>query len=204
MKQHPTPIQNETEMPPESDIANIQAAQAEKHETIQIPVVAIVALLLSIGAMFMSWQNRQNIPQNIKVVDLAEMSRFYQEQARQQGLKDGVSEAQRAQILQTLQFKMNVLQKTVDEYVQSCHCNIWVKSAIVGRNQQVEDITPMIMDLVNGKVAQAGLMQMPVQNPPATNNRLPENAVSPLNQSNTPLIEPNNENSGMSPAFPKQ
>lgn len=187
----PTP---DTEIQAAKPEAQPEAAYQEINEakTLNIPITAILALLLSMGAMFLSWQNRQQIQQNsIKVVDLAEISRFYQEQARQQGLKDGVSAEQRAQILQVLQFKMNSLQKAIDEYVQSCACNIWVKSAVVGRNQQVEDVTPIIMSLVDKKITQSGFIAQPnsIQNQPIQPNSIPN-----LNQNN----------GGTSPAFPNQ
>lgn len=184
---------------PNNPSASEQAAQHDtvdmpEAKTVNIPVVAILALVVACASLFMSWQqSRQASKQSIKVVDLAEMSRFYQEQARQQGLKDGVTAEQRAQILQTLQMKMNVLQKTVDEYVHSCGCNIWVKSAIVGRNEQVEDITPIIMGLVDKQIAQSTPI---LSNPPATS--LPIPSANP----NAGQVQDNSE--AVSPAFPSQ
>ncbi|EMT1963666.1 hypothetical protein QLK61_002220, partial [Neisseria gonorrhoeae] len=86
----------------------------------------------------------------------------YREQAKNQGLQNGISDRQRAAILQNYQAKMNTLQQVIEEKVIRCGCNIFVKSALVGRNTEVVDVTADIMKELDKRVPATAVVAAPV------------------------------------------
>ena len=128
----------------------IQEDVSEK--TVNLPLLPLIAIGLSIIAIAISGWSWSQANQQKHIVDLAEISRVYQEQAKQQALQDGISNEQRGQILQVLQAKMNTLQQVINEYVLECGCDVFVKSAIVGRSENVVDVTREIVLRVDQKI----------------------------------------------------
>lgn len=125
---------------------------------------AFVLIAVLIGAGYLLFSGSFKTEKQVHIVDLAEITRIYQEQAKQQGMQEGVSNEQRALILQNLQNKMQSLQAAIDEYVVECECNVFVKSAIVGRSKNVVDASQIIMHQVEKKVAQSPVL---TQQPPS-------------------------------------
>lgn len=143
---------------------------------IAVTVIACLALGLNLWDKFKPGQ------QDIRVLDLAGISLTYQQQAKNQGLQDGITNEQRAAILQNYQAKMNTLQQVVQEYVQECSCNIFVKSALVGRNNKVEDITTEIMSRLDKRIPASATVttsQMPTPNAPLPSTA--EGGATPVN-----------------------
>lgn len=137
----------------EQEHSGVQQETPEK--TINLPLLPFIAIILSIIAIAISGWSWSQTKQQKHVVDLAEISRVYQEQAKQQALQEGITNEQRGQILQVLQAKMNTLQQVINEYVLECQCDVFVKSAIVGRSENVTDATQEIFQRVDKKIPAA-------------------------------------------------
>lgn len=121
-----------------------------------VGVIALAALLMG-GLSLWQLYKSSHVPH---VVDLAGISRTYQEQAKNQGLQEGISNEQRGQILQNLQAKMNTLEQVIQAYATECQCNLYVKSAIVGR-YEVKDVTREIMRRIDQKVPGTAVVAAP-------------------------------------------
>lgn len=143
-------------------------------KTINLPLLPLIAIGLSIIAIAISGWGWSQANQQKHIVDLAEISRVYQEQAKQQALQDGISNEQRGQILQVLQTKMNTLQQVVNEYVLECGCDVFVKSAIVGRSENVVDVTREIVLRVDQKIPATATITTKQTVPGTTSPALPQ------------------------------
>lgn len=131
--------------------------------------LVIVTLIACISLGLNLWDKFMPRKSDIHVLDLAGISLHYQEQAKNQGLQEGITNEQRAAILQNYQAKMNTLQQVVQEYVQECACNIFVKSALVGRDEKVKDITSEIMARLDKRIPTSATVtspQMPIPKEP--------------------------------------
>lgn len=152
---------SENSTPKQAEQRSCTADRGRANDTCAINV-SVLALILAITALAWSaysyfWPAKQTI----HIVDLAGISRTYQEQARNQGLQQGISNEQRAQILQNLQARMNTLQQAVNEFVSECGCNVYVKSALVGRDESVVDVTAEIVKRVEAKVPASAAVVAP-------------------------------------------
>lgn len=111
-----------------------------------------VLTAIVIGGAYVAF-SLQEAKSKYHIVDLAGITRTYQEVAKQQALQDGISNEQRGQILDNLQKKMTLLEQTINEAAKDCKCNIFVKSAIVGQFD-IQDVTAEIMAKVDEKAKQ--------------------------------------------------
>ncbi len=155
------------------DNNNVQTAVTEtssEDKSINIPVAQILIGAMATAALVLGVMNFRAKEEKIRVVDLAGIAKTYQEQAKQQGLQDGISNEQRGQILQNLQAKMNTLQQVIMEYTNECQCNVFVKSAIVGRSNNVEDISTEIAQRINKRVPESAVV---TSSTPTTENSTP-------------------------------
>ena len=120
---------------------------------VEVSLGSLVIGAISIAALGLGvWNFMKTNEKPVHIVDLAGISMTYQEQAKNQGLQNGISDQQRAAILQNYQAKMNTLQQVIEEKVIQCGCNIFVKSALVGRNTEVVDITADIMKELDKRI----------------------------------------------------
>ena len=142
------------------------------------------AVCFSVAAIALAaWSLWGNKPEQYRVVDLAEVSKFYQEQAREQGLKEGVTNEQRGMILGRLQSQMNTLKSVTDAYAKECDCTLFVRSAIVADNGKSIDVSNEIVNRINKAVEAAAIT--PVKIPES-----PSPFVAPAT-SPTPVPQPN-------------
>ena len=151
---------------PNQDQSKNEVAEERGEERLPLmPALAVAFSLVAIGLGFWNMLKPQS-GEVIRTLNLSGISIKYQEQAKNQALQDGLSNEQRAAILQHYQMKMNTLQQTIQEYVQSCGCNVFVQSALVGRNQEVVDITPEIMSRLEAKIPASATVAAPQQPAP--------------------------------------
>ena len=142
------------------------------------------AVCFSVAAIALAaWSLWGNKPEQYRVVDLAEISKFYQEQAREQGLKEGVTNEQRGMILGRLQSQMNTLKSVTYANEKECDCTLFVRSAIVADNGKSIDVSNEIVNRINKAVEAAAIT--PVKIPES-----PSPFVAPAT-SPTPVPQPN-------------
>lgn len=139
-----------------SDHKNTPVAEIEADsKTVNVPVTAIIALVLAAIAFAISaYQFMGKGKAEVHTVDLMEITRIYQEQARNQGLREGITPEQQGAILEQLQKRMTLLQSVIDQYAADCQCNVYVKSAIVGRHNTI-DASKTITDMVERQLPSA-------------------------------------------------
>lgn len=168
----------------ENDEVVAVPGEQDKHE-VQVPVTAIIALVLVLGSLaWQAWMFFKPNNQTIYTVDLAAIVKTYQNEAKQQAFKEGVTDEQRAVILQNMQQKMNILQQTIDLYAAECACNIWVQSALVGSGySDVQNISDDIVRRINHVVQAKPIV------PPKTTDTMPPSPLS------TPIV-PSEQPSG--------
>lgn len=129
---------------------------------VEVSLGSLVIGAISIAALGLGvWNFMKTNEKPVHIIDLAGISMTYQEQAKNQGLQNGISDQQRAAILQNYQAKMNTLQQVIEEKVIQCGCNIFVKSALVGRNTEVVDITADIMKELDKRIPATAIVAAP-------------------------------------------
>ncbi|MRN39286.1 hypothetical protein CRG49_008795 [Neisseria sp. N95_16] len=137
---------------------------AGAEETESISLVQILIGLMAATAFGLSlWNTFKPSEKSIHIIDLAGISMNYQQQARNQGLQDGITEQQRSAILANYQAKMNTLQQVIEEKVRECGCNIFVKSALVGRYENVIDLTGDVMAELDKRIPASAVVTSPNQ-----------------------------------------
>ena len=126
------------------------------------------AVCFSVAAIALAaWSLWGNKPEQYRVVDLAEISKFYQEQAREQGLKEGVTNEQRGMILGRLQSQMNTLKSVTDAYAKECDCTLFVRSAIVADNGKSIDVSNEIVSRINKAVEATAITPVKIPESPS-------------------------------------
>ena len=126
------------------------------------------AVCFSVAAIALAaWSLWGNKPEQYRVVDLAEISKFYQEQAREQGLKEGVTNEQRGMILGRLQSQMNTLKSVTDAYAKECDCTLFVRSAIVADNGKSLDVSNEIVSRINKAVEATAITPVKIPESPS-------------------------------------
>ena len=126
------------------------------------------AVCFSVAAIALAaWSLWGNKPEQYRVVDLAEISKFYQEQAREQGLKEGVTNEQRGMILGRLQSQMNTLKSVTDAYAIECDCTLFVRSAIVADNGKSLDVSNEIVSRINKAVEATAITPVKIPESPS-------------------------------------
>lgn len=126
------------------------------------------AVCFSVAAIALAaWSLWGNKPEQYRVVDLAEISKFYQEQAREQGLKEGVTNEQRGMILGRLQSQMNTLKSVTDAYAKECDCTLFVRSAIVADNGKSIDVSNEIVNRINKAVEATAITPVKIPESPS-------------------------------------
>ncbi len=83
-----------------------------------------------------------------KTVDLMKLSESFKSEAKEQALKEGVTDDERLQILKKYEAQMNAVQDAINTEAESCKCTILVKSAIVADATNIPDITDQIMEQI--------------------------------------------------------
>ena len=126
------------------------------------------AVCFSVAAIALAaWSLWGSKPEQYRVVDLAEISKFYQEQAREQGLKEGVTNEQRGMILGRLQSQMNTLKSVTDAYAKECDCTLFVRSAIVADNGKSLDVSNEIVSRINKAVEATAITPVKIPESPS-------------------------------------
>ncbi|HFA6171506.1 TPA: hypothetical protein ACFJN3_000721 [Neisseria gonorrhoeae] len=143
--------------------ANTAPEKNPEDNGVEVSLGSLVIGAISIAALALGvWNFMKTHEKPVHIVDLAGISMTYREQAKNQGLQNGISDRQRAAILQNYQAKMNTLQQVIEEKVIRCGCNIFVKSALVGRNTEVVDVTADIMKELDKRVPATAVVAAPV------------------------------------------
>ena len=130
--------------------------------------LVLIAVCFSVVALALAtWNIWGNKVETYRVVDLAEISKFYQEQAREQGLKDGVTNEQRGMILGRLQAQMGALKAVTEDYAKECDCTLFVRSAIVADNGNSIDVSNEIVTRINKAVESTGITPLKIPETPS-------------------------------------
>ena len=142
------------------------------------------AVCFSVAAIALAaWSLWGNKPEQYRVVDLAEISKFYQEQASEQGLKEGVTNEQRGMILGRLQSQMNTLKSVTDAYAKECDCTLFVRSAIVADNGKSLDVSNEIVSRINKAVEATAITPVKIPESPSPFTS-PATSPAPVTQPN--------------------
>ena len=142
--------------------ANTAPEKNPEDNGLEVSLGSLVIGTISIAALGLGvWNFMKTNEKPVHIVDLAGISMTYQEQAKNQGLQNGITDQQRAAILQNYQAKMNTLQQVIEEKVIQCGCNIFVKSALVGRGNNVVDITSDVMKELDKRIPASSVVAAP-------------------------------------------
>ena len=145
-----------------------QANQDKENSESSTYNLILGAVCFSVAAIALAaWSLWGNKPEQYRVVDLAEISKFYQEQAREQGLKEGVTNEQRGMILGRLQSQMNTLKSVTDAYAKECDCTLFVRSAIVADNGKSLDVSNEIVSRINKAVEATAITPVKIPESPS-------------------------------------
>lgn len=157
------------------DDLSIESEDAPSHINKVLIVICILILALALFGLGKLFISKYKIS-TYHVIDLAEISRHYQDQARQKGMGEGVTNEQQAQALTTLQNQMSALKTVTEDYAKNCNCAVFVKSAIVAApNDQVVDISNEVVNVINQMTMQAAFT---TQKPSVEQNQALQNPLA--------------------------